>query len=395
MRVLMLNNKLMYFGLLLTVTVSYFVFYDTFLFQVWQTTNSHWVSDVPVHAQYIQKFSEGGYFPVYSLWYRLVYLLSGFSLGNQGIVFISISLLTGLIGIKYLINYWILKSNTTNKKLVVFVSFALIFVMPIVSYYTSEDPNLIFINKFHFYLGNISSNQWHNSTLILAMPLNLLLFYYSVNRINSERLVDFLMMGFLAIACILCKPNYAMAVLPVLAVAVLATNIRLGHYLKAVSKCLPLVIPSAAILVYQWYFTFVHNDLFQHNTKTVIAPFLVWETFSPHFFLSLLLSITFPLAVLISYYNKMDRYLIMSWLVFLVALGMFALLAEYPDHEAGNYLWGSIAANYILFLFSAKLLLNQSLDWKAMVAYGLFGLHFLSGCFFLASFFIWQTSLIM
>jgi hypothetical protein len=391
----MLRNKYMYFGLLITLAVSFFVFYDTFIFQVWQETNPHWVSDVPVHAKFIQQFSQGGVFPVYSLWYRLVFLLSGFSLHYHGIASASIGLLTGLIGIKYLINYWILQSHTAKKKLAALVSLLIIFVMPILSYFTSRDPNLVIVNNFHVYLGNISSNQWHNSTLILAMPLNLLLFYYSVKHINSDRLFDFLTMGFLAVASILCKPNYAMAFLPVFCMAVFLINIRLGHYLQAIIKSLPLVIPTIGVLIYQWYFTFVQNDLFHHNSTTVIAPFLVWGTYSPHFFISLLLSIAFPLAVLISYYAKMDRYLLMSWLVFLVALATFIFLAEYPHYEGGNYWWASIAANYILFLFSAKLLLNQPLNWKAIVAYGLLGLHFLSGCFFLGSFFIRQTSLIM
>jgi len=66
----------------------------------------------------------------------------------------------------------------------------------------------------------------------------------------------------------------------------------------------------------------------------------------------------FPLLVLAFYYKKIDRYLIIAWLTFFVALTIFSLVAEYPLFKSGNYRWSSIAANYILFLFSARLLLQ-------------------------------------
>jgi hypothetical protein len=383
----------------MVVVISFFIFYYSFVYQVWAVTNLHWVSDIPAHAKFTEKFVQKDAFPVYSIWYILVSVLSGFSLSFNKIAYTSIFLLTGLVAIKYMLNYHILNTLntlTSKKQNITLISFALIFSMPIISYYTQDQyPTQIMVYKLHIYLGNIAPNQWHNSTLILAMPINLLLFFYAVKYLQSERLYHFLAMGLLSVFSILCKPNFALAFLPVLLFSIFIVNLREHQYWNALLKPSLIAIPSVFILFYQWYYTFINNDLFVHSTKTIIAPFLTWGLYSPHIFISLLLSIAFPLSILIFYTKKIDRYLAIAWLTFIIALGMMAFLAEDEHYKAGNYIWGAIAANYILFLFSAALLLNQSLDWKAKISYLFFWLHFLSGFFLVGSFFIRQRALIM
>lgn len=390
-----MQNKGIYSSLIIII-VSFLVFYTSFVIQVWQPINPHWVSDVPNHAQFISEFTQKGHFPIYSIWYVFVALFSGFSSQLTTIAYVSIALLSALIGIKYLISYMILKTDCEDTNKTAFLALTLIFVMPILSFYTaSQYPNQFIVNQFHVYLGNIAANQWHNSTLILAMPFNLLLFYYSVRYINSERLYHFLIMGIYAVLSILCKPNYALAFIPVLCLTLFVLNIQKHHYLNAFIKPLIIAAPAILALFYQWYFTFVDNDLFKHPTKTVIAPFLVWRYYSPNLFISLLLSIAFPLMIAFFYFKKIDRYLVLSWFTFLVALMIFSFFAEQPIFASANYAWGSIAATYILFLFSIKIVLNQPLDWKAKIAYTILGLHVISGYFLLGIFFIKQTPLIL
>ncbi|STY29509.1 Uncharacterised protein [Legionella wadsworthii] len=392
----LIKNKYLYLGFLIAGLVSYFVFYYTFQFQVWSDSKQHLVSDIPGHTQFIIDFSKYGNFPVYSLWYRLVYFISGYSSEYRHLSFVTMYLLSILVCLKYLINYWLLKKESANVQLVSLLSMALIFVMPILSYYTKANhPEQILVDNFHVYLGNISANQWHNSTLIFAMPANILFFYYSIKNLDSNRWFPFFMMGGLAVLSIFCKPNYAMAFLPVLTIGLFLLNLKSRSYLNAFIKPALIIIPALMTLSYQWYFTFVKNELFNHPTATVFAPFLVWSTYSPHLFISLLLSIAFPLIILVFYFKKMDRFLIIAWLTFLVSLGIFSFFAEYPVHLNGNFWWGSIASNYILFLFSVKLLLTQSINWKSITAYSILGLHFVSGCFLLVSFFYRETSLIL
>ncbi|WP_454781362.1 hypothetical protein [Legionella sp. WA2022007384] len=390
-----LKNKDLYFGFFIIFMVSILVFYCAFLFAVWQGSNIHWVSDLHVHAQAVVDAATTHHFPVYSLWYRLIYIVSGFSEQYAHIAYASILMLALLTAAKYIISYQILQNNCpAPPKVCALICLGLIFVMPVLSYYNCKEVPVC-INNYHVVIGNIVPNQWHNSTLILAMPFNLLLFYYSVKEIRSERLTSFLIMGVLSLISILCKPNYSLAYLPILCMTILILNLKSYHYFRAFVKCALVAIPSILILLYQWYFTFVDSSVPLHNSKTIIAPFLVWSHFSPHIMISLILSIAFPLCVLFFYFNKIDFYLTLAWLTFLLAVASFSFLAEYPNWANGNYGWGLISSCYILFLFSAVCLLNQPIDWKAKVAYTVFGVHFLSGCFLLGSFFIRQTSLLL
>ncbi len=378
----------MYFGLLITLVISGLVFYSTFYFQVWQAAKPNVISDVPFHTEFIIRFAREHQFPAYSIWYGLVFLVSGLSENYMHLAYTTIVLLALFVSAKYLITYRILSVDNPDAKIATLISLGLVFVMPVISYYSCDKgaAGSYCITSLHVYLGNIAPNQWHNSTLILAMPFNLLLFYFSVRNIQSRQMLPFLVMGILSVISILCKPNYALAFLPVLCIAILVLNAKPQQYLLALAKCCLVAVPSLLTLIYQWYFTFVHNDVLTPGAKTIVAPFFVWSNYSPHIPLSLLLSIAFPLLVLVFFFRKMDIYLKLSWIIFLVALAITITFSEYPNWGAANYFWGSIAANYILFLFSVALLLKQPIHWKSKLSYAVFGVHVLSGCLLLAGF---------
>ncbi|MCA0403004.1 MAG: hypothetical protein LCH30_04310 [Proteobacteria bacterium] len=394
----MINKNLKYLGFAFIFSLSFYVFYYTVFIETWQPYGNHEVSDLSAHVKQVLRSIEMNSFPAYSIWYRIVNIVSGFSISFKKVALTSMLLLAGLVAWKFLINYAILESARSlkkNKILVFLISIALIFVMPLLTYYTLEDyPNRYVANNFHVYLGNIAPNQWHNSTLLLAMPFSIIWFFYSIKYYKANHLRPFFIMSILASATILCKPNFAMAFLPVLCSLVFLTNLKNSDYKQLILKLLILGLPSTLLLTYQWYFTFVEGGSYlAHPTGTIIAPFLVWRLYSPHLITSALVSIAFPLAIAIFYFKKMDKFLQMAWFTFLVALAMFITLAEYPSYAAADYEWASIAANYILFLFSARLLLEQPFDWKSKISYAIFLVHFLSGCFLLVSFFLKQTSL--
>lgn len=382
----------------MVLIVSVCVFYFTFLFQEWQGLGKYIVSDVPVHTRFVINFVAEHNFPAYTIWYRLVYIFSGFSSEYIYVAYTTIALLSVLVLLKYWITSAILNANFMHKRKASFMAAALIFVMPVISYYScgAEGVNRAFcLNSVHVYLGNISPNQWHNSTLILAMPFNLLLFYFALKNIKSEKTTPFLWVAGLSAASIICKPNYALAFLPVFFALIVFFKVKERQYLRGAIQGALVIIPSIIILAAQWYLTFVQNDLHQVGAKTVVAPFFVWSNYTPHIAISLLLSLLFPVYILIFFYRKMDLYLIASWLVFLVALVTASVFSELPNWGAGNYFWGAIAANYILFVFSTKLLLSEPIGWRVKLGYATFSLHFVSGFLLLASFFMRQTSLMI
>lgn len=373
-------------GMVITIAISALTFYGAFYFQVWAATKAHAVSDLPAHTNFIIKFAQENNFPAYSIWYRLVYTVSGLSTSFNTLAITSIALLTGLVTTKYLITYNILLENQKSVKVAALSAIAMIIVMPLISYYNCSyvSKGSICISSVHVYLGNISPNQWHNSTLILAMPINLILFYYSIKHIHSTKQTTYLKIGAICALSIICKPSYAMSFLPILCIAILI--VHRAKPLCAITNSLAVAIPSMSLLLYQWYETFIKSELLAPGSKTVIAPFYVWSRYSPHIAFSLLLSLAFPLFVLLFFWNKLDSHLKFAWLGLLSALTFAIMFSESPNWGAGNYFWSVIASNYILFVFSLKLLLNQRKDIRTTICYSILNLHVMSGILFLAAF---------
>lgn len=373
-------------GMVLTIAISILTFYGAFYFQVWAATKAHAVSDLPAHTNFIIKFAQENTFPTYSIWYRLVYLFSGLSKSFNTLALTAIALLSSLVAFKYLVTYYIFHKNHHSTKSAAMAAMALVIVMPLLSYYSCENKSIdtICIASIHIYLGNIAPNQWHNSTLILAMPFNLMLFYFAIKNITSERLASYVAMAALSALSILCKPNFALSFLPVLCLGILIMN--RDNFLLSIIKCLIVAVPSFILLLYQWYYTFVNSNLFSTDAKTVVAPFFVWSHYTPHIPISLLLSIAFPLTILLFFYKQLDQYTKFGWFNFIVALSIAIIFSEQPNWGAGNYFWAAIAANYILFTFSLNLLLKQPLNSKSKIAFAFLGLHVASGLALLAVF---------
>lgn len=387
-------------GMVLTIAISILTFYGAFYFQVWAATKAHAVSDLPAHTNFIIKFAQENTFPTYSIWYRLVYVFSGLSKSFNTLALTAIALLSSLVAFKYLVTYYIFHKNHHSTKSAAIAAMALVVVMPLLSYYSCENEAIgtICIASIHIYLGNIAPNQWHNSTLILAMPFNLILFYFAIKNITSERLQSYVVMAVLSALSILCKPNFALSFLPVLCLGILIMN--RDNFLLSIIKCLIVAVPSFILLLYQWYYTFINSNLFSTDAKTVVAPFFVWSHYTPHIPISLLLSIAFPLTILLFFYKQLDQYTKFGWCNFIVALSIAIIFSEQPNWGAGNYFWAAIAANYILFTFSLNLLLKQPLNLKSKIAFAFLGLHVASGLALLTVFgiggvFLGKTSLML
>ena len=387
--------------LLLTISSLFFLFIilfcRVFYIQSWQGV-THWVSDTPVHTKFILDFVRKGDFPIYSIWYVTVYLMSGLSSQFIYLAYTSIFLLAILTVSKFYITIQILEYTNKMTQISIILGVCLLICMPIISYYSKEQyPYQVIYNNWHIYLGNIAPNQWHNSTLILAMPVNLILFDFATKRISNLKIIDAILVGLLFIISILCKPNFALAFLPIVVLSLFIIGILHNNLYKSLFKIGIIVLCSFLVLAFQYYYTFVHNDLFQHPSKTIFAPFLVWGTYSPHIWLSCLLSLALPIAVGTLYFRNVfkDIQLIISWATLFVAIIIMATLAEFPRYGAFNYIWGAIASNYILFAYSVRLLLIKKNDWKKYLCYLIFSLHVLSGGYLLYSFFVYQTPLIM
>ena len=113
--------------------------------------------------------------------------------------------------------------------------------------------------------------------------------------------------------------------------------------------------------------------------------------YSPNVSISLLISILFPLLVLIFRWKVAinNPYLLISWLSLIISISYYATLAEAIAYEAGNFAWGCHLNIQLVFLFSfvefiswVKELKNKTTAPVLIVAFSIF-LHMISGAFYL------------
>lgn len=141
-----------------------------------------------------------------------------------------------------------------------------------------------------------------------------------------------------------------------------------------------LAAPTAIALVWQM------RQLRHEGGGILVAPFAVWSLYSPHIALSLLLSLLFPLGVVVLAWPAVRRapVLAFAWSVLGVAVAQMALLGEQgPRFPHGNFFWGAYAASFVVFLESAIVLAHEPDSWRTKLAWGLLAAHASSGVLYL------------
>jgi hypothetical protein len=247
----------------------------------------------------------------------------------------------------------------------------LLFAMPIFNWW--KFPKV--------YLGQISPNVWHNPTAIAVLPLAMLLFSAASKMTIMDRPRRLAGAGALTLLTGLTKPNYLLALLPcwlALLVDRAACSFRSGHtgWRRPAIVVAAVMAPAAGLLAWQAW------RLEAGGGGVEIAPLAVWRLYSPNIPASILLSLAFPLAVLVLHWKIARRQapLALAWLVLFVAVLQMALLAErglrWPH---ANFFWGSYAANYLLFLESAVLLAAAPRSTRTTLAWGLLAAHAAAG----------------
>lgn len=210
------------------------------------------------------------------------------------------------------------------------------------------------------YLGQLSPTVWHNPTVIAALPLAVAVFWAFL-RHGRARGRDDAATGVLLGLSVLAKPNFALAFLPAAGLLrLLDRGAPLAHRLAALAR-----LAGPALLALGWqYHQVIASGLEPAGGGVVtLQPLEVWQGFSPHPLVSALVSLAFPLAVaaVAGRGARLGRALGTAWLLTLVAVAQFALLAEpEPRLSDGNYYWGVVPAVYLLFLVSACELLART-----------------------------------
>jgi hypothetical protein len=225
------------------------------------------------------------------------------------------------------------------------------------------------------------------------MPFAILLFFSALSWLRTLSLPSWLWVVVFSLLSVLTKPNYVLAFMPTLGIAVL---IRLGlNRGRELGRTLLFSAGLGILVIFvlglQYAETYMSStgttSAPQESAHTIIAPFAVWRLYSPNIPASLLLSIAFPLSVVILYFRecKSNPTVLMAWGVFAIAVLQYVFLAESGETLAdGNWGWGSNIAVYILFLVSAMVFLPQPRSWRYYFVAMFFGLHLASGIYYFA-----------
>jgi hypothetical protein len=287
--------------------------------------------------------SGGGF--AYSTWYWVVHLASGGSASVSALRTASFVMLLVAVVAKMTLSYVFARRRLAAPAAAAVAVLACV-VMPLI------EPS----RPREIYIGQISANVWHNSTLIFAMPFSLLAFMAAVRLVERPSHLRAVVFGLAMAVSTSAKPNLTLALLPVVCVWLVLRRPDGAGSARWVGLVHAVVagFPSAALLLYQYTHTFGAGGA--RGTRTVLAPLANWEMLSPDVLVSAVVSVAGP-AVALAVLPRASRHrpeVVLAWSAFALAALQMALLAETSPEgvvlKDGNFFWGAHAAIFLVFL---------------------------------------------
>ena len=340
------------------------------------------ITDIYYHLRLVQNMKLSGSWNLYSVFFILTYALSFGSKNIYVLGVIGTILLTAAVIAKAILSYFIVEKAAHSKLAAGFITLALILVMPLPNWW---DPGEIFIDK-------IAPSIWFNSTAMFNLPFDILLFFGAVKWLQGKTIGSFIWVAVFSLLSVLTKPNYILAFFPMIGLCVVgnAAIKRNWSAYQALLLYLGLALALGCALGVQYMDTFTGTSPLPVISRPEVsplglAPLAVWSQWSPNIVASLLLSLAFPLGVVVLFFKEIKHNftVLLAWGVFAIALLQYMLLTETGEAAAdGNWGWGSNLAIYILFLVSVTTFVSQPRSFKFYFVAALFGLHVASGIYY-------------
>jgi hypothetical protein len=198
----------------------------------------------------------------------------------------------------------------------------------------------------------------------------------------------------ITVLCGLSKPNYLLALLPVMALWLLWRWFRKQPLYWEVA-ILGVMLPALLFLGWQYYFTYVNPSALLEGSSLAFAPFDAVLTISGSraaMILRFLGSVAFPVVVYLSYWRRAthDGILNFAWLTFMAGAAFMYLFTETgPRATHGNFFWGAYITLFLLNFASAHFALRQwianrgKMNWQTGLCVLVFALHVWSGFHYL------------
>jgi hypothetical protein len=238
--------------------------------------------------------------------------------------------------------------------------------------------------------SSVSGLYWHyhNPTIILLKPFAILQFifayqcFYETARIKNWQIILFALLSAL---CTFIKPNFAICILPALAVFS-GYRILRREYLNYQALFWGLGLPTLGVLIWQFILTYQTDK----TGSVIFLPLVVMSIYSKYLGWKLLLSILFPLALLIVYFEQVtrDTRMILAWLTFGFGAVFIYFFAESGERILdGNFGWSGEITALMLFAVSTLFYLDvasRSSKMTKLLA-GLWSLHVVFGVLYYLS----------
>ena len=258
---------------------------------------------------------------------------------------------------------------------------------------------LLALHDGYFYFGYITLVNFHNPTVILVRPLALLSFILIVSSMEKQSSSkSILFHAGLVFLSALIKPSYLVCILP--AFIVLSAWQFIHHkHVDMRMLVLGFLIPAVFVLGVQFSITYFTDG---EEGGISILPLEVESHFSGYLLPKFLLSILFPLIVLVFNLHalRQNNSIKLAWVGFLFGVAQMYLLAESGDRlYDGNFRWGAQIMSFLLFSASVRWIMSalcgNEVSWRyskwpitlAYVAHLLAGITYYVRSFILTTYF--------
>ena len=239
-----------------------------------------------------------------------------------------------------------------------------------------------------YYFGYIGLANYHNPTVHVLRPFALLMFMFAMQvlgeretgaddasdpveaagtpadrgRLDKPWLRKSMMV--LAAAVIFAggtflKPSYTVTLVPALGL--------MGLYWLWKSRPLDwtlavvgIGLPSVLLLAPQFVITYIQGEI---DGGIAVMPFVAANMLSDYVLLKFVMSIFFPLVVLVLFWKRAirDREIVLAWLAFAVGSLQYFLLVELGSRFThANFLWGAQITLFMLFVITIRFLIRQT-----------------------------------
>jgi hypothetical protein len=209
------------------------------------------------------------------------------------------------------------------------------------------------------YLGYIGITSYQTPTTYLLKPFALAQFIFAYKCFVSFPPLEkrqIMAAAFVSLLSAFIKPSLAICILPAMGI-ITVKNLVQKRYVNLPAVIFGFGVPTVSVLAWQFLLTYYNNDA----SGAGISPFTVMSSYSNYLFPKLLLSILFPLSVLLLAFKQAvgDIRMVLGWISFLFGL-MFSYFFIESGYRAldGNFIWSSEITLFLLFAVSTLFIVD-------------------------------------